>query len=228
MKSESWVLGIAGVCFGLLVGWIIANQIAHPGGDPNPAVDVPSASAPAGAENGPAQPNGQPPANPTTGQGSTAAPLDEAKLRDLVAQANQQPKDAAVRAQIGNLYFDAERYPESVKWYEASLTIEPKNADVSTDLGVGYYYTNQVDRALAQFAHSLQINPGHTKTLLNIGMVKAFGKQDLAGAADAWRQVVALAPDSPEGRAARQALDTLKQAHPETAAAAPAPAPPTP
>jgi tetratricopeptide (TPR) repeat protein len=213
MKRESWVLGIAGVFFGLLVGWIIANQIAHPGGDANPALDAAAASAP----NGQPQPNGQ--ANPTSAQGSTATPLDEARARELEGQANQQPKNAAVRAQIGNLYFDAERYPESVKWYEASIVIDPKNADVSTDLGVGYYYTNQIDRALQQFARSLQINPTHTKTLLNIGMVKAFGKQDLAGAAEAWRKVVELAPDSPEGRAARQALDTLKQAHPETAGA---------
>jgi tetratricopeptide (TPR) repeat protein len=206
MKRESWILGIAGVFFGLLVGWIIATQIARQ----QPLVDA-SAAAGADAQQQPAQ-------NRTTPQGSQqqAAPVDEARVRELVAQANQRPKDAAVRAQIGNIYFDAERYGESIKWYEESLAIDPKNADVSTDLGVGYYYTNQTDRALAQFAQSLKINPSHTKTMLNIGMVKAFGKQDLAGAAEAWKKVVEIAPDSPEGRAARQALDTLKQAHPET------------
>jgi hypothetical protein len=48
--------------------------------------------------------------------------------------------------------------------------------------------------------------------------VRAFGKQDLAGAGAAWTQVVALAPaDSPEARAAKQALDGLKSAHPELA-----------
>jgi tetratricopeptide (TPR) repeat protein len=202
MKRDSWILGISGVFFGLLVGWIIATQIARPA----PPVDASAAS-----------PQEQPATqNPTTPQSSTAAPVDEARVRELVAQANQRPKDAAVRAQIGNLYFDAERYADSIKWYEESLAIDPKNADVSTDLGVGYYYTNQTDRALAQFARSLDINPTHTKTMLNIGMVKAFGKRDLAGAAEAWKKVVELAPESPEGRAARQALDTLKQTHPET------------
>ena len=202
MKRDSWILGISGVFFGLLVGWIIATQIARPA----PAVD---ASAAPPQEQQAAQ-------NPTTPQSSRATPVDEARVRELVAQANQRPKDAAIRAQIGNVYFDAERYPESIKWYEESLAIDPKNADVSTDLGVGYYYTNQTDRALAQFARSLEMNPKHTKTMLNIGMVKAFGKQDLAGAAEAWKKVVELAPESPEGRAARQALETLKQTHPET------------
>jgi tetratricopeptide (TPR) repeat protein len=212
MKRESWVLGIAGVFFGLLVGWIIATQMVRPAGNLNPAVDAAAASAGGGAE-------GQPTQNPTSPnqQGATAAPVDEARVRELVAQANQRPKDAAIRAQIGNIYFDAERYADSIKWYEESLAIDPNNADVSTDLGVGYYYTNQTDRALQQFAKSLEVNPKHTKTMLNIGMVKAFGKRDLAGAAEAWKKVVELAPpDSPEGRAARQALDALKQAHPDT------------
>ena len=206
MKRDSWVLGVAGVFFGLLVGWIIATQIAGPDGSASVAA---SDTAPASASGGDAQP--QPASG--GGQGSTAQPLDEARVRDLVGQADQRPKDAAVRAQLGNLYFDAERYPESVKWYEASLAIDPKNADVSTDLGVSYYYTNQTDRALAQFAQSLQINPSHTKTMLNIGMVKAFGKQDLAGATEAWQKVVKLAPEGPEGQAAKRALDTLQSAH---------------
>ena len=87
---------------------------------------------------------------------------------------------------------------------------------MSTDLGVSYYYTNQPDKALAQFDQSLKINPNHTKTILNVGIVKAFGKQDLAGAEVAWQQVLKLSPDSPEGQAAKRALDSLRSAHPPT------------
>ena len=59
---------------------------------------------------------------------------------------------------------------------------------------------NQPDRALAQFDRSLAIDPRHTKTLLNVGIVRAFGKQDLEGAAEAWQQVVEVAPDCPRKR----------------------------
>ena len=93
-----------------------------------------------------------------------------------------------------------------------------RNADVSTDLGVSYYYLNQPDRALEQFAHSLALNPKHTKTMLNLGIVRAFGKQDLEGASKAWEQVVAIAPASPEGQAAKRALDAMRNAHPNVAA----------
>ena len=111
--------------------------------------------------------------------------------------AEQNPNDEATRVQLGNLYFDAERYEDAITWYEAALKINPKDPNVSTDLGVAFYYLNQADRAIKQFEHSLTLDAKHTKTLLNMGIVKAFGKQDLAGAAEAWQQVVALVAEQP-------------------------------
>ena len=118
------------------------------------------------------------------------------------------------RVELGNLYFDAERYDDAIKWYSEALKLAPKDVNVSTDLGVCFYYTNQPDRALQQFDHSLKLDPRHAKTLLNVGIVRAFGKQDLDGASKAWQQVIALAPNSPEAQAAKRALDSLQSAHP--------------
>lgn len=200
MKKEQLVFLVSGMFFGLMVGWIIGTQQAGTGAARLPAPRTSEASTP------------QPAA--ASGQQRQAAVLDEARVRTLTAAAAERPQDAAVRVELGNLYFDAERFAEAIKWYEESLKIDPKNVNASTDLGVSYYYTNQPDRALQQFAHSLSIDPKHTKTLLNMGIVRAFGKQDLEGAAQAWQQVVDLAPDSPEGRAAKQALDGMRAAHP--------------
>jgi cytochrome c-type biogenesis protein CcmH/NrfG len=209
MNKESFALGIAGIFFGLLVGWVIGSQQARP-------VAAPATAA------APAPQQGAAPAQ------QTPPPLDQARVDTLRKQAEANPKDAAVRAELGNAYFDAERYGEAIQWYEASLAISPRNPDVSTDLGVSYYYSNQADRALAQFEKSLAIDPRHTKTMLNVGVVRAFGKQDLAGASKVWQQVLEIAPDSAEGRAAKQMIDALKSAHPEVAPGAtpPAPAPP--
>ena len=197
MRADAIVFGIAGTLFGLIIGWILGSQ--QPAGPIRAAAPV-AQSAPA-AQGGAAQ---------------QAAPVDPERVKALETVAAQNPNDPQPRVQLGNLLFDGEKYNEAITWYEQALKLRPNDINVSTDLGVAYYYTNQTDRALEQFARSLQMNPSHTKTMLNIGMVKAFGKQDLAGAAEAWEKVVALAPDSPEGRAARQALDTLKQAHPAT------------
>lgn len=193
MPKESVLFGLAGVFFGILVGWIIGSQQGAP---------IRPAGAPAQA------------AAPAQAEGRTPPPLDEKRAADLKAAADRNPRDAESRVQLANLYFDADRYADAARWYEEALTIEPKNANASTDLGIAYYYQNQADRALAQFDRSLEIDPRHTKTWLNIGFVRAFGKEDLDGAAKAWQQVVDLAPESPEGRAAKQALDGLRTAHP--------------
>jgi tetratricopeptide (TPR) repeat protein len=196
MRADSIVFAIAGVLFGVIVGWVIGSQQARPG------VAV-------GATAVQAQPAGQ-----TAQQSSRAAPLDQERAKALESVARQNPKDTQPRVQLGNMYFDAEQYPQAIAWYEQAFAIEKRDANLSTDLGVAYYYTNQPDRALTQFEHSLSIDPKHTKTLLNMGIVRAFGKQDLEGAAKAWEQVVAIDPNSQEGQAAKKGLEGLRNAHP--------------
>ena len=191
MQREGIVFGLTGVCFGLLVGWIIGSQQTRPApAAPTAAVQRPSAQAPA-----------QPPS------------LDERRIADLQVRANAAPNDAVVRAELGNLYYDAERCELAVPWYEASLKINPKNVDVSTDLGVCYFRTNQVDRALEQIDRSLALDPRHLKTLLNQGIVRATGKGDREGATQSWERLIAIAPTSEEAQLAKQALDVIKAGH---------------
>jgi len=200
MNRESLVFAISGMMFGLLVGWILGTQ---------------QAAAPAATAGAPvAQAQGT----------QTPPPIDVQRANDLERQANAEPANATVRVDLGNLYFDAERYDLAASWYEAALKIDPKNADASTDLGVSYYSSNQVDKALAQFEHSLSIDPAHTKTMLNKGIVLAFGKQDLAAAKLVWERLVSMAPDSPEAARAKVALEAVKSAHPPTPTPTTAPA----
>jgi cytochrome c-type biogenesis protein CcmH/NrfG len=194
MKSDSIAFGVAGIAFGLIAGWIIGTQQAKPSQPaPQPTASSSSSSTPE----------------------SSNAPVvvDEAKVTALTTVAEKEPTNARPRIELGNLYFDANRYDDAIKWYEQAVKLAPNDANLSTDLGVCYYYTNQPDKALARFDASLKIDPKHVKTLLNVGIVRAFGKQDLAGATKAWEQVIAIDPNGPEGQAAKRALDTLKSAH---------------
>ena len=195
MKSDAVAFGIAGVLFGLIAGWVIGAQQAtmRPGAPPPQA----QAAAPASG----------------TAPSTRAAVLDDTKVNALKNVAEREASNATPRIELGNLYFDAERYDDAIKWYGEALKLSPNNVDVSTDLGVCYHYSNQPDKALEQFDRSLKIDPKHTKTLLNVGIVRAYGKQDLAGAEQAWNQVVQIAPDSAEGQQAKRALDALKSAH---------------
>ena len=196
MNRESVVFAISGTMFGLLVGWILGTQQGA-----GPAAVV----APAG------QQSAQVPATP-----AAAPPLDAQRAAALERQANDEPANSAVRVDLGNLYFDAERFDLAISWYEAALTLNPKDVNASTDLAVAYYSSNQIDRALAQFDVSLKIDASHTKTLLNQGIVRAFGKQDLEGATQSWERLVAIAPNSPEATRAKEALAAIQTAHPAT------------
>jgi tetratricopeptide (TPR) repeat protein len=200
VPRESLIFGVAGVFFGILVGWIIGSQ---QGGSARQA-NVQQAQQ-----------------RPATSPQASAPRLDETRANELKQTAQRDARDVRARMELANMYFDAEQFQEAVRWYQESLAIDPRNVNASTDLGISYYYMNQSDKALEQFERSLAIDPKHTKTLLNIGIVRAFGKDDLEGASKAWQRVVEVAPDSPEGKAAKQALDGLKTAHPNLSGAAP-------
>jgi tetratricopeptide (TPR) repeat protein len=195
MKPESIVYAVGGMFFGVLLGWVIGVQHARPTASVVPAAA--QAPAPGGAGNAQA----------------AAPPLDEGRVQALTTIINGDPENENAVIQLANTYFDAERWEDAIQWYERALTINPNNPDASTDLGVSYYYTNRPDRALAQFDHSLEVDPKHTKTMLNKGIVLAFGKEDLKAAAAEWQKVVDLAPGTPEGEAARRALEGVAAAH---------------
>ena len=125
MRADSIAFALSGMLFGVIVGWILGSQQSAGPAPAAAAATAPSAATPAAA--------GRPP----------APPLDEARLKTLIAAAGSEPTNPAPRVQLGNLYFDAERYTDSVQWYEDALRLQPKDANVSTDLGVAYYYTNE-------------------------------------------------------------------------------------
>ena len=195
MKSDSVAFGVAGIAFGLIAGWIIGTQQASRSASAAPVqAAAPAAAAPASSN-------------------TRAAIVDDAKVTALKSVAEKEPTNAKPRVELGNLYFDAERYDDAIAWYEQAVKLAPNDVNLSTDLGVCYYYTNQADKALARFEASLKLDPKHAKTLLNLGIVRAFGKQDMPGAIKAWEQVIAIDPNGVEGQAAKRALDTLRQAH---------------
>jgi cytochrome c-type biogenesis protein CcmH/NrfG len=197
MKSDAIAFGVAGIVFGLIAGWIIGAQQASQRAGAAPAASASAAPASSGSD-----------------QTTRPAVVDQAQVNALTSVAEKDPKNPKPRVDLGNLYFDAERYDDAIKWYVEAVKLNPNDVNVSTDLGVCYYYANQPDKALAQFDHSLKLDPKHAKTLLNVGIVKAFGKQDLDGAVHVWQQLIDTAPDSPEAQAAKRAIDNLKSAHP--------------
>jgi cytochrome c-type biogenesis protein CcmH/NrfG len=190
MKAESIVLTVAGMCFGVLLGWVLAT-LNDGRATPAPAVAAaPQASPSAGNERAPEQ-------------------LDEGQVQALTAIIKSDPTNAEAAEQLGETYFRADRMEEAAKWYGEAVRLDPKNIDASTQLGMSLFFTSGADPALAQLDKSLQLNPNHPRTLLSKGVVLWQGKRDLDGAANAWRKIVEVAPGTQEAQAARQGLQAL-------------------
>ena len=132
-----------------------------------------------------------------------ATPLLEAVRKD--------PSDFESTVKLGNLYYDAQQYPEAIKYYEAALKLHPENPDVRTDLGTSYWYTGDADHAIAEFQKSLKYRPDHPGTLFNLGVVRWQGKMDPAGAVTAWKELLRKNPAYPEKKQVEDLIAKAEQ-----------------
>jgi tetratricopeptide (TPR) repeat protein len=203
MKHQSFVFALSGTFFGLIVGWMLGSQQAAIGATAPAQSSAPIAAPAAAKVAGPIRNPSIPP----------PAQLDETREAELHAVADRDLSDVPSRVGLGNLHFDAGNFERAIGWYESALALAPNDVNVSTDLGVSYYYMGQVERALTQFQRSLEIDQNHEKTLLNMGIVRAYGAKDLNGAAAAWGKLIEIAPDTAEGRAAQASLERIAAAH---------------
>jgi tetratricopeptide (TPR) repeat protein len=112
----------------------------------------------------------------------------------LLEQLKADPTNAALLAQLGNVYYDAKQYPSAIDYYERSLKSQPANSSVRTDLGTAYWYNGDADTAIAEFNKVLASEPNKADTLFNLGVVKWQGKKDAQGAIAAWRKLLDTNP----------------------------------
>jgi len=128
-------------------------------------------------------------------QGATSPETLAQTAQPLLAKLQANPKDFETLAQLGNLYYDGQAYPQAIEYYTKALEIDPKNPDVRTDLGTAYWYGGNADKAIEEFDKSLAIRPNHPGTLFNLGIVKWQGKKDPKGAVEAWEMLLKTNPD---------------------------------
>jgi cytochrome c-type biogenesis protein CcmH/NrfG len=190
MKPESIVLTVAGMCFGVLLGWVLATM--------NDNRMAPAAAAVSAAQQAPSAGNERAPAE-----------LDEGEVQALTTILKNDPNNAGAAAQLAETYFRADRMEDAIRWYREALRLDPKNINASTQLGMALFVTEGAEPALKQFEASLKLDPKHARTLLSKGIVLWQGRNDLAGAEAAWRKVIEVAPDSPEAGLAQNGLDGI-------------------
>jgi cytochrome c-type biogenesis protein CcmH/NrfG len=190
MRRDTLVFTVAGVVFGLVVGYMAASWdvVPRPAAVSSPAA-VPAPAAPAGKRTNP----------------------DEVKALELLAA--RQPGDSSVRVELGNLYMDAERWDEAIRWYREALALNPALADTVTDLGACLVSAGRPAEGLAEFDKILQGDPGHRNALYNKGIaLLQLGRGREAAAA--WEELLKRHPDDPQLQGLRGRIAQMRAAAP--------------
>lgn len=180
------VTGVAGVLFGVIVGYMLGVSRTGAGSLPVTA-NVATATAP----------------QPT-------ALVTEQELQGWRNVLSTDPKNVRANVELANRLYDAGRYAEAIPYYQQAFTLDPKNVSVSTDFATALHYAGRSAEALAQFDRSLSIDPKHGQTLFNIGIVKRDARNDPKGAIAAWEQLLAAVPDYPDAPKVRTMIAELK------------------
>ncbi len=209
---QAYTLAVITLAIGIAVGYFARGSApSTPANLPENAQTAMS-TPPAGMGGGAA------PANMGPGQLPGSAPQQQAASPEmlakaaepLVAQLKSNPNNAEVLAQVGNIYYDGQSFPQAIDYYEKALKVQPNNADVRTDLGTAYWYTGDADKALANFDKSLAIRPNHPGTLFNMGIVEWQGKRDPKAAIVTWEKLLQTNPDYPQKDQVQMLIERAK------------------
>ena len=121
--------------------------------------------------------------------------MADMKAAPLLAKLKSDAKNPQLQNQIGLIYENAHQFKTAAGYFEKSLQYDPKNIGVRADYASCLYYTGDVDGALKQLNQSLIYDPKHAGTLMNIGIIRWKGKNDVDGAVAAWEELLQYHPD---------------------------------
>jgi cytochrome c-type biogenesis protein CcmH/NrfG len=188
--TQAYVLAVICLLAGVAIGYLVRGS-----GSPDATSQAPTqaASGPAGMGGG--MPQGMGSQQPSPEQMKHMA---DTQAAPLIAELKNHPADGDLLSKIGNMYYDAQVYPEAVKYYEDSLKVNPNSTDVRTDMATAYHYMGQSDKAIQEYDKVLRVDPKHANALFNEGMVKWQDKMDMQGAIADWKRLLETNPNYPK------------------------------
>ncbi len=168
MKKESlFFLGVA-LVIGLLLGLIIGHKKSGPNSS-----------------------------TPVANVGQTAPPVNpEQNIRRLKEVVATEPQNRNAWVQLGNTYFDSNRFLESIEAYEKALELDGNDPNVLTDQGVMFRSLGWFDKAVENFEKAHALAPNHLQSLYNSYIVYRHDLNDFAKAKKAALRHLDLQPNS--------------------------------
>jgi len=137
--------------------------------------------------------------------------IELSKIEQLKKALESDPGNVGHLVQLGNLYFDISRPNEAIEYYEKALAIDSLNPLVLTDCGIMYSHIGKTDTALLYFDRAIAQKPDLSQAFFNKGLILYSVKGDKANAIKAWRQYIALIPDTAKANLFKNQVDSLER-----------------
>ena len=185
MHRNPWFTLILGLMVGLIVGYVLAERQAVP---PAKAIRL-GLSPQAAAQQGEELPDGHPPVDGASGADAQRLRQQVAELEGLLAA---NPNDAGLMAAMGNIYFDASRWPDARDWYEKALQGSSGDPNILTDLAVVYRNLGEFQRTIELLDQAIASDSGHWQAWYNKVVVYQFDLHQHDDAADALKTLQEL------------------------------------
>lgn len=134
---------------------------------------------------------------------------DSARMFALERQLVNDPNNIKVWLELGNLYFDANKYQDAIKAYDKYLSLNPDNPNVWTDLGIMHRRAGNPSQAIVSFDKALEINPRHEHARFNKGVVLYYDAGFQDEAVKVWQELSKINPNFriPDGRTIKELLE---------------------
>ncbi|MFQ5701053.1 MAG: tetratricopeptide repeat protein [Acidobacteriota bacterium] len=207
MNRNQISFGIAGLVFGILIGFVTAHEIyvgRHPA--PRRAEAPPPASAPTGpAQAGPA------------GQDMATMEQVRAEIGRLKSTLEKYPENVTALARLGDLYMDAGMCDQAVEYFTTALRVDETLVDVRTDMGTCLRRMGKPDEALKEFQTSVSYDPQHWRSWFNIGILSLYDLGKYDDARSAFEKVLELNPNSIDMDAVQAEIEKVRAQHEKSA-----------
>ena len=188
MFRNPWFMLAVGLMAGLVIGYVLAENQPVP-----PAKALRLGLNPQGAQSD-ELPEGHPPIDGESAAETQRLRQQIAELEGLLAA---NPDDAGLMTAMGNLLFDAARWPDAREWYERSLQVSPGDPNVLTDLAVVYRNLGESKRTIELLDQAIAVNSDHWQAWYNKVVVYQFDLHEHGAAADALRTLQELKKINP-------------------------------
>jgi len=173
MKKENIMFAIIGLLVGLIVGFMFANNINRSAINQMPVASTTGATSSNSQSGNPALPADHPPIGTSSGGDSNAGPGGAAAIAQVSAaieKAKSEPQNFEAQMTAGDLYYQIQRFEDSIKFYEAASKLKPSDPEPMIKAGNACFDSDKYDQAEKWYLQALQKDPKNINVRTDLGL----------------------------------------------------------